>query len=227
VIMSASPRQIGAAAAAAAPTDSEELKRALAAVDAAEFPLSMSAGLVEEMKKERKAQLRAQARQAGGAAAALAAPPGAGEDAAGQAAEGARYLPLKKQLEKEVGEHAKLIKQCFWEGMKEGFKSIYGDPLEEGTALRYRFWPERMAAQPLLYYCAERLLGTGAASTCFVERRHSSAGYIMSKLRARLKPSTAENLTLAYYMLREQAKAEAAGIEVMDLLAELSDSESE
>ena len=126
----------------------------------------------------------------------MAAPPGTGEDAAGRAAEVARYLPLKKQLEKEVGEHAKLIKQCFWEGMKEGYKSIYGDPLEEGTALRYRFWPECMVAQPPLYYCAERLLGTGAASTCFVERRHSTAGYIMSKLRARLKPSTAENLTL-------------------------------
>ena len=63
------------------------------------------------------------------------------------------------------------------------------------------------------FYRAERLLGTGAASTCFLERRHSNAGYIMSKRRARLKSSTAENLTLAFFMLRDKAQTEAAGVE--------------
>ena len=47
----------------------------------------------------------------------------------------------------------------------------------------------------------------------------------MSKRRARLKSSTAENLTLAYFLLRDKAQTEAACVEFTDALAEETEEE--
>ena len=225
IIMSADPRKIGGAAEMQVEMDSEELKRKLDEVDKWVTPMSIPPDVAENLKKQRKNALRAAARKAGGRAACLAAAPVAGEDAAGQAAAGAPFLPLKQQLDNEVKIFAEIVRETYWEAQKKGFVSIYGDPMEEGTKERYRFWPARKINLQLLYYCAERLLGTGAASTCFLERRHSTAGYIMSKRRARLKSSTAENLTLAYFMLRDKAQTEAACMEFTDALAEETEEE--
>ena len=80
-----------------------------------------------------------------------------------------------------------------------------------GPKARYEFWPSVKDRLPLLYFCAEALLGGSANATAFNERLHSPAALIFSKLRSSLKPDTAERLTLALFYVRERVKAMLAG----------------
>jgi hypothetical protein len=90
----------------------------------------------------------------------------------------------------------------------------FGDPLDvspRAPKARYEFWPSMRDRLPLLYFCAEALLGGSANATAFNERLHSPAALIFSKLRSSLKPDTTERLTLALYYVRERVKAMLAG----------------
>ena len=98
------------------------------------------------------------------------------------------------------------------------FPSEFGDPLDLSTdvASRYEFWPTHSNSLPLLNFCAEILLGGMGAST-ENERFHSLSGYIMNKLRSRMKVDTLEGLALSKYVILERLKAEAKKEKVNDI----------
>ena len=93
------------------------------------------------------------------------------------------------------------------------WRALFGHPLSEGPPARYEFWPSKQATMPLLYFCAEEVLAGDRAATTFNERLHTPAQRIASKLRAGLKPLSVEQLTLAHYYLREEAKKTLAEME--------------
>jgi len=61
---------------------------------------------------------------------------------------------------------------------------------------------------PLLNFCAEMLLG-GMGSSAENERFHSLRGYIMNKLRSRMKVQTLESFAISKYVILQRLKAEA------------------
>ena len=68
------------------------------------------------------------------------------------------------------------------------------------------FWPSKAGEWPVLFYCAKRVLAGDSSSTCFNERSHSPMGRITSKFRASMKPAKVEQLTMAYFLMRERIK---------------------
>lgn len=80
----------------------------------------------------------------------------------------------------------------------------YGDPLESGNKARYR-WHAHKAQMPLLFEAAWALLCIPASATNN-ERVHSVSGRIDDKLRASLKPSNIQRLTLAFFFLPDAVK---------------------
>ena len=85
---------------------------------------------------------------------------------------------------------------------------LFGAPFELNNRARYRHWPSVKEQMPLHYFCACMILAGTKRATATNERVHSPASRINSKLRSRLKPSTVERLTLAYFMLRAMAAGE-------------------
>lgn len=83
----------------------------------------------------------------------------------------------------------------------------YGDPLApKGDSKRYTFWVANKQRWPLLFVCAQQLLGGCKVATATNERMHSPAEKINSKLRGALKPDKVERLTMAHIYLREETK---------------------
>ena len=94
--------------------------------------------------------------------------------------------------------------------------SPYGPELGEGPDARYELWPSVSGKWPLLFLCACWLLAGDVNSTCFSERMHSPAGRIMSKYRASMKPQKAEQLTLGYFLVRDDVKQKVAAKIITD-----------
>ena len=112
----------------------------------------------------------------------------------------------------------KVLRQTWKDG-------VFGDPLDltVDVKARYEFWPDNSAKLPLLNFCAELLLGGMGAST-ENERFHSVTGYIMNKLRARMKVETLEGLALSKHAILAKLKSEAARVQTIDSMMELADS---
>jgi hypothetical protein len=112
----------------------------------------------------------------------------------------------------------KVLRQTWKDG-------VFGDPLDltVDVRARYEFWPDNSAKLPLLNFCAELLLGGMGAST-ENERFHSLTGYIMNKLRARMKVETLEGLALSKHAILSKLKSEAVRAQTIDSMMELADS---
>ena len=92
------------------------------------------------------------------------------------------------------------------------WKALFGHPLSEGPPARYKLWPSKQDATPVLLRGGGPRAGNSAATT-FNERLHTPAQRIAIKLCAGLKPLSVEQLTLAHFYLREEAKKTLAEME--------------
>ena len=100
--------------------------------------------------------------------------------------------------------HRRMLMDMFLKHGKDNTYMPFGKEMEEGPDARYEYWPSVKSSRPLLYFCAETLLGGDGNSTCFNERMHSPAGRITEKYRASMKPDTVERLTLGYFFVRRE-----------------------
>ena len=94
---------------------------------------------------------------------------------------------------------------------------IYGSALGDlRVRARYRFWPARKAAQPLLAVSARMHLAVSKAATTSNERVHAPASRINCKLRARMLPDTLSRLTMGHFWVVEEAESLSRDISLFE-----------
>ena len=104
-----------------------------------------------------------------------------------------------------------------------GKPNFFGDPLDfekPRNIARHSFWPAHQADMPLHFAGAKMLLG-GQLTATDNERFHNVAGYICSKLRARMSDENMEYYSAAKVLLTKDLKVINDGLDAADAADEL------